>query len=77
MIETEEIMQTVAELVDKILKSFCTDKLGFVILVHKLHTPGLGNYVSNCKRDDMIKALREAADRIEKNEIIPPTIGSA
>ena len=35
------------------------------------------DYICNAKRKEMIKALRETADRIEKNETIPATIGSA
>jgi hypothetical protein len=37
----------------------------------------VGDYVSNAKRKNMVKAIREIADRIEKNEVIPKTIGEA
>ena len=32
--------------------------------------PGVAQYVSNANRQDMIRALRETADRIEKREMI-------
>lgn len=28
----------------------------------------IAQYVSNCRRDDMITAMRETADRIERNQ---------
>lgn len=45
--------------------------LGFALLVFATDNPGLANYISNCDREDMIKALRETADRLEKGQIIP------
>lgn len=32
---------------------------------------GITQYVSNCERADMIKALRETADRFERGEVVP------
>lgn len=37
----------------------------FVLLVFE--EPGRANYISNCERRDTIKALREVADRLERN----------
>lgn len=42
--------------------------LGFALLVFPFNEPGMSNYISNAERKDMIKALREAADRFEKNQ---------
>lgn len=36
------------------------------LLVYEFNRPGMANYVSNGNREDMIKALRETADRLEK-----------
>lgn len=33
--------------------------------------PGLGQYISNARRPEMIEALRETADRLEAGEDIP------
>jgi len=46
--------------------------LGFALVVFEFNKLDLGHYVSNARRDDMIKALRELADRLEKNQTIPP-----
>ncbi len=47
----------------------------YALLVFPFGDPGVGNYVSNVKREDMIDALREAANRLEKNKYMPPCIG--
>ena len=46
-------------------------KMGFALLVFDFGAPGTGNYISNANREDMIKSLRETADRLEKNQDIP------
>ena len=33
--------------------------------------PGVTQFVSNCDRHNIVRALREAADRIERDEVIP------
>lgn len=50
--------------------------MGFTLLVFDHKNPGMSNYVSNCDRVSMIKALRETADRIEKNQDIPALINN-
>ncbi|MBS2100413.1 hypothetical protein [Carboxylicivirga linearis] len=50
---------------------------GFALIVFPSCGPGTSNYISNAQRTDMIKALRETADRIEKNQDFQtPSIGS-
>lgn len=51
-----------------VLKESLPKELGFALLVFPLGGPGISNYVSNGTREDMIKALRETADRLEKNQ---------
>lgn len=46
--------------------------LGFAFLLFEFHTPGESNYISNAERRDMIKALRETADRLERSQDIRP-----
>jgi hypothetical protein len=41
----------------------------FMLLV--FDDPGMAQYVSNCDRATRVKALREAADRLEAREDIP------
>lgn len=43
----------------------------FALIVTDTIEPGIGQYVSNVQRADMIKMLRETADRLEKREDIP------
>jgi len=33
--------------------------------------PGLCQYVSNARREDIVKAMRETADRLEQNQDVP------
>ena len=40
----------------------------FVLLA--FNEPGVGQYVSNARREDIVKALRETADRLENKEEI-------
>ncbi len=42
------------------------EKPYFVVLL--FNDPAVAQYVSNCSRENMIKALRETADRFEKKE---------
>lgn len=57
-------MQQMAEKVKAMLPS----DYGFTILVFPLNKPGVANYISNAQRADMIKALREMADRLDNNQ---------
>lgn len=61
---SKEAMGKMAESVQKMLpKDF-----GFMILVFPFDNPGVSNYISNAQREDMVKALREAANRLENKE---------
>lgn len=48
-------------------------KMGFALIVFEFGKPGISNYISNAERKDMIKALREMADKLEKHQDIPPS----
>ena len=41
---------------------------GFAVLFWPIGTHGIAQYGSNCQRADMIDALRETADRLEKRQ---------
>ena len=70
--KTEEVMRATAEG----LSSVFGDK-GFMLVVFEFGDPGISNYVANGERSDCIKALRECADRLERNQDIPPVQGHA
>lgn len=66
----EDLMKYLGKAVDYTMRDNVGHK-GFMIIVFNFHDPTLANYVSNCNREDAIKALRTTADRLEKGEIIP------
>jgi hypothetical protein len=75
---TERVLQAMASALDDILESETGKKMGFVLLVFQFDAVGLANYISNAQRPDMIKSLRETADRLEAWEDIPGrTTGTA
>jgi len=43
----------------------------FICMLVGPYEPGICNYISNGQRSDVIKALRETADRLENNEDNP------
>jgi hypothetical protein len=45
---------------------------GFALLVFDFGEKGHASYISNASREDMIKALREQADRLETRTTAPP-----
>lgn len=45
------------------------EKPKFALLL--FNDPALAQYVCNCNRQDVIKAMRECADRLERNEDLP------
>ena len=70
---TEAFMSSLAEALDQLLTDHF-GRLGFALFVFEFNRPGVGNYVSNAERKDMISMLRETADRLENKEDIPPGI---
>lgn len=60
-------MRSLAKFVKRKIHRTC----GFCILVFPTNRPGTANYISDCDPLDMVKALRETADRIEKNNTFP------
>jgi hypothetical protein len=61
---------------DSILRQEFGEVIGFALLVFEFGNDQSGNYISNVNREDMIKVLRETADRLEKRQEIPPAIGT-
>jgi len=69
---TEELLRRLATIIDGTLEGHL-GKMGFALVVFEFDKPGLGNYISNAQRADMITALRELADRLESRSDIPAT----
>lgn len=56
------------EMANKVL-ALLPKGFGFIILVFPFYKKnGVSNYISNANRSDMIKALREAADKLENKQ---------
>jgi len=75
--ETESMMRALAKAIEMLVNPTDAREYGFALVIFKFNEPGVSNYISNAVRDDMITALRETADRIEKREVIPPVVGEA
>jgi hypothetical protein len=74
--KTENFMSDLGKLVDRVAVEYYGRRMGFAILIFDGESQG-GDYISNCPRAEMIKVLRETADRIEGNEDIGSVIGEA
>lgn len=73
-----ETIRGLATAIDEILETESGRHMGFALLVFDFDNPlGIGDYISNAKREQMIKVLKEMAMRLELKQDIPPTIGSA
>lgn len=64
-----QLMNDLAGVIHLILGDRIGERPRFTLLLW--NDPALGQYISNCNRDDMIQALRETADRLERNEDVP------
>jgi hypothetical protein len=64
--ETEQLMRGLGKVID-----LAIDHKGFVLVVFEFDKPCIANYISNAKRENIIKALREMADKFERNKTIP------
>lgn len=74
----EEQLRELAKILDKTLEdAIYKERMGFALLVFRFGESGVGDYISNADREDMIKGLRELADRLEAGETIPVTLGEA
>lgn len=66
-----DVLQAVARGLDRVFNGEAKGddrQTGFCLLVYGFNAPGIANYVSNNRRQDMIEALRETADRLERNQ---------
>jgi hypothetical protein len=77
-IRTEKLMRICAEAIEQVIMDYGpSDNVGFALVTFGMDQPGIGNYISNCSRDDVIEALKETVKRLQKNQDMPPCKGSA
>jgi hypothetical protein len=70
--------QFLARVLEDYLNAACGRHVGFALLIFPFLNEGTGaDYVSNGKREDMIKFLRETADRLESGQVTKHTEGTA
>ena len=62
----ESRMRFVAASIEKLFPG-----LGFCLIIFPFFKKGVGNYISNAERVDMVAELRATADRLENMEDIP------
>jgi hypothetical protein len=82
-----KFMDVIAKTIDDAVQDVFNTKLGFALLLfpfeetdremEKVAGEKGANYVSNANQEDMIKFLRETADRLEGKQIVGKPIGSA
>ena len=76
--KTDEGLKGVARALEDVLPEIYGFRMGFALMVFPFGSEERGaDYISNGDRECMIKALREAADKLEAGKTIPITIGEA
>lgn len=74
--KNDEYLQMLAEAISSSLDQTYKRHMGFALLIFEFDSDK-ADYISNSQRNNMVDALRETADRIERGETIGPTIGNA
>lgn len=69
MRDTLEQAESECREIGKLLGGIMPKGWGFTLILSSLNdSPGFCTYISNCNRQDIIKMLRETADRLEEGE---------
>ncbi len=68
MDDQETFIKALAVTLDSTLQTFYEREMGFALLIFEFNSDQ-ANYISNAKREDMVKALRETANRIERKQL--------
>jgi hypothetical protein len=67
--ELKDYMTRCARAIEGVASSLGIENPLFVLVL--FNDPKIGQYVSNCARVDMIKVMRETAERLEKRQDVP------
>jgi hypothetical protein len=73
----DEALQHIARHLNEVLEIVFGERVAFALLIFRSDHPTLADYLSNVEREEMIKALRETANRLENGEDFPRIIGEA
>lgn len=66
--ELKDLMNSCAYAIEGAAKIHRVEKPLFALIL--FNDPQIGQYICNCERETTIKALRETADRLERNQDI-------
>jgi hypothetical protein len=71
-------LDSLAAAIEEVLKELYGQRMGFALFMFPFEGDGeAGDWVSNGQRPDMIKFMREIADRLEKGQDIGRPVGEA
>lgn len=77
MTEQEENLRLLASKVDSSAHAIYGQKMGFFLVIAPFGADkGISDYIGNSNREDAIKWMRETADRLESDQVIPVTKGN-
>ena len=78
MNERNKILDLLASAIKQSLTNIYGKEVGFALFMFEFGSDTAGDYVSNANRKDMIKFMRDLANRLESNDgVIGKTIGEA
>jgi hypothetical protein len=83
LMHSDEFMRVLGQTIEDTLYHFMGERIGFALLVFPFGEPDPeaavpgADYISNAERGDMVKFLRETADRLENHEDFGPVEGRA
>lgn len=66
--ETKDIMRELGIVIDEGLQIALGERMSFALVCAKFGNSGVGNYVSNSKREDIILMLRDMANQLESGK---------
>jgi len=78
MNERNKTLDLLASAIKQSLTNIYGKEVGFALFMFEFGSDTAGDYVSNADRKDMIKFMRDLANRLESNDgVIGKTIGEA
>jgi len=66
LLELDAVARNIARGIGRSIGHDLPKGIGFALLVFEFGTNGLLTWISNAQRADMVKSLRECADKLEK-----------
>jgi hypothetical protein len=76
MSNQEEGLRVIAGMLDEILLQVYGQKMGFFLVTTPFDTDdAIADYIGNAERKESVEWMKETIDRLEKQELIPATVG--